>query len=77
MSGGFMQPVHIEATVGKDGTLHVSGLPFQEGEVVEVLIAVHAPPEKGSSSHPLAGLPVTYIDPFEPAVPPEDWEALQ
>jgi hypothetical protein len=72
-----MQPVHVEATVGKGGTLNVSGLPFQEGQVVEVSIALHATPASGSSSHPLAGLPVTYIDPFEPAVPPEDWEALQ
>ena len=72
-----MQPIHVEATVGKDGTLNVPGLPFEEGQVVEVSIVPHKAQVSGSSSHPLAGLPVTYIDPFEPAAPPEDWEALQ
>jgi hypothetical protein len=72
-----MQPFHVEATVGKDGTLNVFGLPFQEGQVVEVSIVPHKTAAGGTSSHPLAGLPATYIDPFEPAVPPEDWEALQ
>jgi hypothetical protein len=71
-----MQPVQVEAVVGKGGTLTVSGLPFQEGDVVEVSIVLDAGGE-ASSLHPLAGLPVTYIDPFEPAVPLEDWEALQ
>lgn len=26
--------------------------------------------------YPLRGTPYTYTDPFEPVVPPEDWEAL-
>jgi hypothetical protein len=71
-----MQSIQLEAKVGKGGTLELTGLPFADGAIVDVSVQLHAAPEK-RISHPLAGLPVTYIDPFEPAVPPEDWEAMQ
>jgi len=72
-----MESIRVETQVGKDGTLTVAGLPFREGAVVEVSISLQAPLNSASSSHPLQGLPVTYIDPFEPATAPEDWEALR
>lgn len=70
-----MQTIKVETVVGKGGTLTVTGLPFQDGEVVAVSISPQTTSQT-SSSHPLAGLPITYIDPFEP-VAVEDWEALQ
>jgi hypothetical protein len=71
-----MQPIQVEATVGKGGTLELAGLPFQDGALVAVSVQLRAD-EDQKASHPLAGMPVTYIAPFEPAVPPEDWEAMQ
>ncbi len=71
-----MQPIQLEATVGKGGTLELAGLPFQDGAIVDVSVKLRSESDK-RASHPLAGVPVTYIDPYEPAVPPEDWEALQ
>lgn len=108
-----MEAVRIETTLQADGVLTLSGLPFEAGKQVEVIVlevgsqatttnaasfdeaSTHpfqgqrgvylqdpfaptisdAPPEQ--DRYPLRGMPYTYIDPFEPAVPPEDWEALQ
>jgi len=71
-----MQSAKIEAVVGKHGTITVTGLPMLEGERVE--ISVQTLPLAGNpTSHPLSHLPLTYVDPFEPACPPEDWEALR
>jgi hypothetical protein len=71
-----MQAYHISTTVSKEGIPLLPKLPLREGQNVEVTIE----PKNGTShvhrTFPLRGLPHTYIDPFEPAVPPEDWEAL-
>ena len=50
-------------------------LPLREGEQVEVTIeAKNGGPVK--RSFPLRGLPHKYINPFEPAAAPEDWDVL-
>ena len=73
-----MQSVQMEATVGQGGTIELKGLPFRDGEKVAVSISLPlAAAGSRSQSHPLEGLPITYIDPFEPAIDPDEWEALQ
>jgi hypothetical protein len=69
-----MQPVQIEATVGQGGTVTLSGLPFRDGEKVAISISLPPSQSRNTSSHPLEGLPIIYIDPFEPSIPPEEWE---
>jgi hypothetical protein len=70
-----MSAVHIEATITSGGKLLLNGLPFRDGEVVQVAI-VPKTSVAGDNPYPLRGLPVEYIEPFEPAVSPDDWEAL-
>lgn len=68
-----------EVTSG--GGIQIDGLPFAAGEQVEVVVKpLPAQPPAGQTEaerYPLRGLPYKYERPFDPAVPPEDWEALQ
>lgn len=72
-----------EVTSG--GAIQIDGLPFAAGEQVEVVVKpLPAQPPAGqreAERYPLRGLvnPETfhYERPFDPAVPPEDWAALQ
>lgn len=76
----------LAATLAEDGTLVLEGLPFRAGAVVEVII-LESPDavansfnqsDKTANLYPLQDKrPYRYDDPFEPAVPAEDWEALQ
>lgn len=74
-----MQAHKIEAVLSENGTLVLEGLPFRAGEAVEVIILERPQPQRVSSSSefPLQGTVLFYNDPFEPAVPPEDWDVLQ
>ena len=63
--------------VGKGGKIILEDLPFTEGVEVEVTLTTTSkddrpwPPE-----FPLEGSVIRYDDPFDPACPPEEWEAL-
>jgi hypothetical protein len=63
-------------TLEKDGTITVDSLPFRAGERVEILIATSFP-SADDPRYPLRGLGSPLIDPFEPAVPEDEWEACQ
>jgi hypothetical protein len=73
-----MNAIRIETTIDSD-TLHLPQLKPLVGKSVEII--VREMPERakrtggGSSVSPLAGSVIQYTDPFEPAVPPEEWEA--
>jgi hypothetical protein len=68
--------VHILQTViPSTGSLVLDHLPFAAGEAVQVMIVPSTAP-KQTTSRPLAGLPLTYLEPFEP-VAGNDWEVLQ
>ena len=61
-----MQAYKTEAEVGGDGRVTIEGLPFGEGERMEV-IALRADAQAAAGErdrHPLRGLPVEYDDPF-------------
>ncbi len=72
----------LAATLMEDGTLVLKGLPFHAGDTVEIII-LEQPKEQPTSlptqtEYLLQGKqPYRYDDPFEPAVPAEDWEVLK
>ena len=70
----------LAATLMEDGTLVLKGLPFHAGDSVEIIILEQPKEELPSQAHqgdyPLQGTVLRYDDPFEPAVPAEDWEVL-
>ncbi len=77
-----MQAYRVETTVELDGSLTVHDLPFLKGEKVEVIVLPSRPKElqiiKEADLHPLQHMPAVYLqDPFAPAAPEEDWEALR
>jgi hypothetical protein len=53
----------------------IVALPFEAGEKVEIVIrSVEEPAE--NPIQPFKGKPLYYPDPFGPAVPEDDWDAL-
>ena len=72
-----MEAYHINTKISKGGIPFLPKLPFPEGQEVEVTIEAKNGKSPKQPSYPLRGLPHTYIDPFEPAAPPEDWEVLK
>lgn len=73
-----MQAYRIESTVQPEGVLTLRNLPLPAGEKVEVIILVAPPAIAPSEQYPLRGSqPYRYDDPFEPAVPEEDWEVYK
>jgi hypothetical protein len=73
-----MQAYRVNTTIQEDGTLTVSNLPLQAGEVVEVIILLQSSTAtaRPQDRYPLRGTPITYIDPTEP-VAEADWEAAR
>ena len=72
-----MFTIQVHAAVGTDGTLTINNVPLPAGTPVELTIRAPSVVSPAEVTYPLRGKPVTYIDPFEPAVPESDWEALQ
>jgi hypothetical protein len=71
-----MNAHRVETTINQDGTLTISGLPFQAGDEVEVIILERSPKPGGDNPYPLRGQPVQYDAPTEP-VAENEWGALQ
>jgi hypothetical protein len=81
MNWGYVdvKTLELEATLGDDRTLTLKDLPFSAGAALEVTVR-----EKGKTiangdervRYPLWGTVYRYDDPFEPAVPIEDWGDL-
>jgi hypothetical protein len=75
----------VETVLSEDGALSLKGLPFHVGDAVEVIILERSLSqsedpafESESSLYPLQGKqPYRYDEPFEPAVPIEDWDVLK
>lgn len=70
-----MQTYRIETTVTQQGAITLRNLPFQKGDIIEIIM-LHQPvmpslPEQD----PLRGMVLNYDDPTEP-VAQEDWEIL-
>ena len=61
--------------IGPNGDLHLQGVPLPSGQEVSVTVEARGNHKGQILKTSLAGEPVEYLDPFEPAAPPEDWEA--
>ncbi len=70
-----MQAYHTTSKISQNGALVITGLPFRVGDEVEVTVEPKVTKRGQIFRTPLAGVPIEYIDPFEPAAPAEDWEA--
>ena len=71
-----MASIRIRAKVGPDGSLVITNAHFQPGEEVEVSIKSLPKERTGKDPYSLLGSVLKYDRPFEPAVPPEDWDAI-
>ncbi len=69
-----MKEHKFKVVVLRDGRVVVDGVPVTEGQEVEVTIGI---PDPVPVTYPLFGLPFRYIEPFEPAVDPSEWDALK
>jgi hypothetical protein len=69
-----MKEHKFKVVVLRDGRVVVDGVPVTEGQEVEVTVKV---PDPVPVAYPLFGLPFRYIEPFEPAVDPSEWDALK
>ncbi len=73
-----MEAHRVETIVQPRGRVVLENLPFEEGEKVEVIVLeTREEAENTEDRYPLRGTLYKYEDPFEPAVPVEDWEALK
>lgn len=72
-----MEAVRIEAKVQPNGRVILNDLPFEEGKDVEIIVLETNGKQAEPKSNPLKGSVLRYDDPFEPAAPIEDWEALR
>ena len=71
-----MEAYRVEKRVVKNGVLQLNALPFQEGDLVEVIVLGRKGKVSKSTSSPLRGKVIGYIDPTGP-VAQDDWELLQ
>jgi hypothetical protein len=65
-----------ETTVGEHGELVLTGLPFEAGEPVEVLVVSKAAGSTTAGGQSLRESVLEFREPLEP-VASEDWDALQ
>ena len=72
-----MEAVRVETKVQSNGRVVVENLPFDEGDLVEVIVLESGTAEHDDRGNRLKGKLVKYIDPFEPAAEAGDWEALK
>jgi hypothetical protein len=67
-----MNTYKTKTTVEKNHVVKLYNLPFEEGEVIEIMI--NPVSDKNHSNYELWGTPYEFIDPLEPAINPNDWE---
>lgn len=66
----------VETVLKQDGILTLENLPFQAGEMVEIIIHAQPEPHDRPEQYSLRGLPLRYDRPTEP-IALDDWEAAQ
>ena len=71
-----MRTYQIEKVIPKTGILTIETVPFQAGEVVQIIILGQDKRIDDLEALPLAGSVLLYDNPTEP-VAEEDWELLQ
>jgi hypothetical protein len=63
----------VETRLERDGVLTLTGLPFRAGD--RLVVQIGSVPNNGVRRFPMRGRSYQYTDPFEPAIPPDEWEA--
>ena len=71
-----MELHQIQKPVLPNGTIVIDELPFEAGELVNITIEKAAKIDP-DNPYPLRGTPYRYDDPFGPAVPLDEWDALK
>lgn len=71
-----MSEYHSEAVVKNNGTITLDGLPFKEGEKVDVVVRTHETKESNGEKYSLRGTLLRYDRPFD-SVAESDWDALK
>jgi hypothetical protein len=71
-----MHDYRVQTRIERDRSLTIKGLPFQEGDHVEVTIRSQEGGNGKGKSYSLRGTPIRYADPFG-SVAEEDWEVLR
>jgi len=71
-----MKAYRIEKKIDANGVLTIQGLPFQEGEEVEVIVLSNKPKKNVNPSTSLRGKVLEYKNPTEP-VGQDDWAVTQ
>jgi hypothetical protein len=69
-----METYRTELTISNEGILTLKGLPFQVGDVVEVVIRSYKHQDEQGNRYPLRYTPIHYLDPFD-SVAEDDWIA--
>lgn len=68
--------IHVQTTVGDQGSVTLHRLPYQPGQRVDVTISPVDVPPAARARYPLAGVKVEYQDPYG-SVAEGDWEAAR
>jgi hypothetical protein len=77
-----MNAYKIRSIVMADGSIVLKGLPFSVGKSVEVIVLEDVSTQEAANTiderwKSLQGSVTRYDDPFESAIPPQDWDVLQ
>lgn len=73
---GFQLPSVVETTLGDGGTVSINGLPFQEGDEVEVSVRRRTTNPKRGQHRSFRGTVIRYDNPFG-SVAEDDWNTLE
>jgi hypothetical protein len=71
-----MRAYRVEKIVPQNGVLELSALPFQAGEMVEIIILSRENGLSRTALYPLKGKVLKYENPTDP-VASDDWEVLK
>jgi hypothetical protein len=70
-----METYRIETTLTQPGAVTLRNLPFQKGDLVEIIVFRRSVISPRTEPSPLRGMVLNYDDPAEP-VAQEDWEVV-
>ena len=73
---GVVRAFWRDTSVGAQGDLHLEGLPFEPGQLVEVLVISKTAGPAPAGGRDLQDSVLEFRDPLEP-VAGEEWDALQ
>jgi hypothetical protein len=71
-----MKVYAYEHTIGQNGVLTLTDLPFNAGEEIEVIIIPRAKLKTDKKRYPFWGKPITYLNPTDP-IAEADWEVYK